>query len=92
MEISQSIPVNHRNEELDNLKEYCKDENKIGEGGNGVVYRGRFKDQDVAIKRIDSKNVTFTDEYVLQVALSNHEYIIGCYDISRISLYAASHK
>lgn len=74
---------------LDNLKLYCKDENKIGEGAFGQVYRGRFNDQDVAIKRIDSQNVSYTSEDVLHVQLLGHHNVIKCFDASHMD---ASHR
>lgn len=44
--------------EVTQLEEYCTEENKLGEGGYGTVFKGKFTDiksgqmMDVAIKRV----------------------------------------
>ena len=38
--------------DLNALEVFCTDDNKLGQGGVGAVYRGKFKDVgDVAIKK-----------------------------------------
>ena len=68
------------------LKDYCKEENFLGRGGYGEVYRGKFdKNRDIAIKRIkiiNDKNA----EVVVHFRL-NHQNILYCLGVEKDEVY-----
>lgn len=67
-------------ENLKPLQYYCKEENIIGKGGYGEVYRGKFdNDRDIAIKRIkiENKDQYKSAEVELHFAL-RHENVLNC--------------
>ena len=58
------------------LKVYCTDENKLGEGGYGEVYRGKFDNcRLIAIKKIDKKSKKAEVEMHFSLV---HENILNC--------------
>ena len=76
METIDSIP----------LEEYCRKENVIGNGGYGQVYRGKWRNTQVAIKRLEKKDQQKVAEIELQVRL-RHENILGCLEATWDNIY-----
>ena len=64
-------PVSNR------LEEYCIEENVIGKGGFGKVYRGKLDKIEVAIKRLEQKDQHKFAEAELQSRL-RHDNILSC--------------
>ncbi|XP_076278680.1 serine/threonine-protein kinase pelle [Lasioglossum baleicum] len=66
--------------------------NVLGKGGFGTVYRGIWKNTDVAIKKIEKRGADSDESYVVQLQQSLREIkILNCYPHENIlPLYAYS--
>nr|QUS47409.1 S receptor kinase [Raphanus sativus] len=76
--------------------EYFSDFNKVGEGGFGIVYKGRLVDgQEIAVKRLSEMSAQGTDEFMNEVRLiaklqhNNLVRLLGCclYEGEKILIY-----
>uniref|UniRef100_A0A7N0TN44 non-specific serine/threonine protein kinase n=1 Tax=Kalanchoe fedtschenkoi TaxID=63787 RepID=A0A7N0TN44_KALFE len=66
-EFAQTGPKKYSYKELDLATGHFAEENKLGEGGFGGVYKGMIKDTAVAVKRVSKGSHQGVKEYVSEV-------------------------
>ncbi|XVF56002.1 hypothetical protein PTKIN_Ptkin06aG0081300 [Pterospermum kingtungense] len=84
---SNSAPRKFRLKELKQATSNFSPKNKLGKGGFGTVYKGTWRNKDVAVKRVSKKSVQGKQEFIAEVTTIgnlNHRNLVKligwCYE------------